>query len=540
MGDTESHFMFHEPCDCGSGDGRAVYSNGTKYCFVCREWFGGEGEAPQSPGRSKRPAELIQGEFRFLKARGISEATCKKFNYQVGSYNGQSCHIANYYRKGQVVAQHLRFPDKSSFPWLGEGKNVELFGQHLWRDTGGKRIVITEGEIDALSVSQAFNLKWPVVAVPGAEWAIKNLKKYLEFLESFDEIVLAFDNDEPGREAAVACAPLFSPNKVKIVQWPTGIKDANDLVQANRTGEIPGYIYEAKVYRPDGLVSILDILSEVEKPVEWGLPWCFEELTKLTYGRRYGEIYAIGAGTGIGKTDFFTQQIAYDLEVVKLPVGLLFLEQKPVETAKRVAGKIGGKKFHVPDADWTKEQLHESLAKMGKDVTFYDSFGQTEWDTVKAQIRYMAVAQGIKLIYLDHLTAMADTSNEKESIEQIMKEMAGLANELNIIIHFISHLSTPDGKPHEEGGRVMIRHFKGSRAIGFWSFFMFGMERNQQAEDEEERQTTTFRILKDRYTGQSSGSTLSLKYDHSTGRLVVADNCNNNTPFKDETSQGDF
>lgn len=135
----------------------------------------------------------------------------------------------------------------------------------------------------------------------------------------------------------------------------------------------------------------------------------------------------------------------------------------------------------------------------------------------------MATSLDHKLIYVDHLTALADTANEKESLEQIMKEMAGLANELNVIITYVSHLATPEGKPHEEGGRVMIRHFKGSRAIGFWSYFLIGLERNQQAESDDERQTTTLRVLKDRYTGQATGHTITLRYDQTQGKLYTAD-----------------
>jgi twinkle protein len=130
---------------------------------------------------------------------------------------------------------------------------------------------------------------------------------------------------------------------------------------------------------------------------------------------------------------------------------------------------------------------------------------------------------------------MADTADEKGSLEQIMKEMAGLANELGIIITFISHLTTPEGKPHEEGGRVTIRHFKGSRAIGFWSYFMFGLERDQQAEDPVVRQTTTFRILKDRYTGQATGEVLYLAYDRDTGLLSLTEAPEPSSPFKDES-----
>jgi len=49
---------------------------------------------------------------------------------------------------------------------------------------------------------------------------------------------------------------------------------------------------------------------------------------------------------------------------------------------------------------------------------------------------------------------------------------------------------------------------------------MFGLERNQQAEDEDERQTTRFRILKDRVTGQSTGKVFEMGYDHFAGRLI--------------------
>lgn len=70
---------------------------------------------------------------------------------------------------------------------------------------------------------------------------------------------------------------------------------------------------------------------------------------------------------------------------------------------------------------------------------------------------------------------------------------------------------------------MMIRHFKGSRAIGFWSYFMFGLERDGQAEDEDVRSTTTLRILKDRLTGQSVGQTIRLRYDRETGMLSEAD-----------------
>ena len=538
MADSDSSFIGHEPCPkCGSSDALARYSDGHGFCFACEAHFQGDEAKPRKGGK-KMAGDILsiedyEGEFRTLAKRGISEETCRKFDYRVGKYKGKTVQVANYRNQdGDLIAQKIRFPDKE-FVAKGNMKEAPLYGRNLWNpQNSGKMIVITEGEIDALSVAEVQKCKWPVVSLPnGAQSAKKCIAANIEYLESFESVVLMFDMDEPGQKAAKECAEIFSPGKCKIASLP--LKDANECLTEGKGQDIIQAIWNARTYRPDGLVSIDEIMEEAEKPIEWGLPWCFDFLTKESYGRRWGELYALGAGTGVGKTDFFTQQIAYDVEVLGLNVGLLFLEQKPVETAKRVAGKLAGKRFHVPDAGWTQEELKETLLKMKGKVTFYDNFGQTDWEIVSAKIRYMAVSQGIKLIYLDHLTAMADTANEKESLEQLMKEMAGLANELGIIIHFISHLSTPDGKPHEEGGHVSIRHFKGSRAIGFWSYFMFGLERNQQAEDELERQTTTFRILKDRYTGQATGKTFPLFYDVATGRLTTEVH-----EFSDETTGG--
>ncbi|QBE66853.1 bifunctional DNA primase/helicase [Pseudoduganella lutea] len=479
---------------------------------------------------------LVSGDYKPLLKRKITEETARKFGYQVGEYAGKVVQLAPYYdASGTMVAQKVRFADKT-FKIVGDSKAAPglLFGQNLWN--GGKKIVITEGEIDAMSVSQAQGNKWPVVSIPnGAPSAKKSLGKALEYLNGFEEVILMFDADEPGRDAAAECAELFAPGKCKIASMPSGFKDPNDLLVAGREQEIISAIWNAKSYRPDGLVNVIDLREEMKKPTEMGLPWFLEELTQLTYGRRYGEVYGFGAGTGTGKTDLFTQQIAYDRQVLGMKVGTVFLEQKPVETGKRIAGKIAGKRFHVPNAGWTIEELDSAVEKLGDQIVLYDSFGETEWDVVKNKVRFMAVSEGIRLIYLDHLTAMADTADEKGSLEQIMKEMAGLAQELDIIIHFVSHLATPEGKPHEEGGRVSIRHFKGSRAIGFWSFFMFGLERDQQAEDPVVRKTTTLRILKDRYTGQATGEVIYLAYDSETGLLSVTTAPTEASPFKDET-----
>lgn len=518
-----SNFVRKGPCPkCGSRDNLAYYDDGHAACFTpgCkyREWD--QQGTTEARKVTKKEFVPLEGEVKALGKRGITEETCEKWKYVVGEKSGKPVQIANYFDREtrQIVGQKIRFPDKT-FTVNGNISD-HLYGAHLWGEPG-KMIVITEGEIDALSVSQAQGNKWPVVSIPnGAQSAAKVITKNIEWLEQYETVVLMFDNDDPGREAVESCVGLFSPGKVKVASLP--LKDANEMIQAGREKELIDAIWRAKTYRPDGIVSVDDIIEQALQPVERGIPWFLPTLDEATYGRRLGEIYAIGAGTGVGKTDLITQQIAHDISLGHVPA-VFFLEQLPTETLARVAGKVKGKAFHVPDAGWTDEERREAFTALKGKMFLYDSFGANEWSVIKQKIRYLAVTENVKLFYVDHLTALADTTDEKGSLETIMKEMASLAVELRICITFVSHLSTPEGKPHEEGGRVTIKNFKGSRTIGFWSHFMFGLERNQQADDEEERGRTTFRVLKDRKTGRSTGLTFHLKYDHSTTLLSECD-----------------
>lgn len=505
--------------DCGSSDAKALYDDGHTHCFSCKTTHQGH-EHKAASTMSKGSLDLLpEGSYLDLRSRGISAATCRKMNYHIVKGRGQ---VANLYdAKGRLTGQKVRTKDKD-FQVRGSLKESGMFGQYRPFTGGGKRIVIFEGEIDALSYVEATNGKWPAVSITGGAGSAKReISRNIEWLSTFEEVVLWFDDDEVGHKALEQCAPLFPPGKVKTCLADPGYKDCNDMLAAGKVEEILKVVWNAEKYTPAGLVTLKDIREQVMKPVEWGYPWPWEVLTNLTYGRREGEIYAFGAGTGIGKTDVFMTVIEQTVTDLGRPVGLFLLELEPNETGKRLAGKQAGKRFHVPDDGWTKEELAEALDALdpeGDKVHIFDHFGITDWDQIKGHIRYLVQAVGVKDIFLDHLTALAAGEDERIILERIMAEMGGLVKELKFTLYFVSHLATPEGKPHEEGGRVFIRHFKGSRSIGFWSHFMFGLERNQQA-GEKERHLTTFRVLKDRYTGQGTGCTFTLKYHSETGQL---------------------
>jgi twinkle protein len=516
----DSNFLFKEPCPkCGSRDNLARYDDGHGHCFGCGHHETGDGTPSRSPHSNKRPAGMINGEIVALAKRRINEETCRKWNYRVGAdKNDRVCQIANYYGEdGTPVAQKIRYADKT-FSFVGEPKKaLPLFGQQLWRD-GGKMVVVTEGELDALSVSQLQQNKWPVVSVPnGAQGAAKSVSKALEWLMKFDKVVFMFDDDEPGRDAAKACAAVLPAGKAYIATIP-GFKDANEALVAGQGSAVISAMWDAKAFRPDGIVGMDDVIEAACKPIEYGLSWPWDSLTAATYGRRRGELYGFGGGTGIGKTTLFKQVQAHVLQVDKLPIGVIALEEPVHHSAKTLAGVIDGVRYHVPGVHYDVVKLRDTLVSMTDKAFFYDHFGAATFEVIKAKIRYMAHSLGCKDIFLDHLTALAATmgDDERKAIDTMMAELSALTLELDITIYYISHLTTPEGKAHEEGGRVLEKHFRGSRSIAMWSHFLLAIEGNKQEPDV----PRVLRVLKDRYTGDSAGLCIGLKYDKQTGRMI--------------------
>ena len=532
----DSTCLYHTSCSaCGSSDANAVYTSGTAYCFSCGTWSVCNDISTNSRKANKKMRDdLLNGEYKELKARAIPKAICSQYNYKLGVDNkGDTCQIATYYNKDkQPIAQKLRYKDKT-FKFIGEPKEVVLYGQQLFA-SGGKKLTITEGELDALAVATAFDGKYPVVSIPnGAQAAKKAITKSLEWVTSFEEIYLWFDNDAPGLRAIEEVLDILPIGKVKIIKHET-YKDASDvLVNVGKSGVVNTF-YNAESYRPDGFINPVDILEEVVKPIEWGLPWFYEKLTKVSYGRRYGEIVALGAGVSVGKTDFLMQQIAFDLQA-GYHVSTFMLEQSKIETIQRVAGKLDGTFYHLPDVAYDVEKLKTTVTNMNN-LHVYDNFGKIDWETIKGKIRAAVHSFDCRLFYIDNLTALnAHADDERRNLDALMEEIASLAKELNIWILLVSHLNPPkSGASHEAGGKVEQGQFTGSRAIMRWASFMLGVERNTLHDDPKERCKGLVRCIKDRFSGKATGQTIGFVYDTETGMTLEADEVKQLEMFDEE------
>lgn len=522
-------FLYHEPCDeCGSSDAKAVYDNGTAFCFSCKAYFKDADVKDQPDTETITDTKFLSGSVQDIPNRKLREEVCQKFGYSVGEYKGQPCHIANYRdpTSGRLIAQKIRrkIDGKKRFTIIGQGKGLPFYGQHLY--SGGKRLVITEGEIDALSVATAMgNGKWPVVSLPnGTPSAEETIKSQLEWLDTFEEIVLCFDQDEPGREALEAALPLLPPGKAYVMTLPH--KDANETLIEAGPQAISDAFWNRQQWRPDGIVAGCDIeLDALKSAVSKGYDTRLPIFNEKYGGIRKREILLLTAGSGIGKSTL-ARELAYGLHQDHgLTIGNVFLEESKEKTAQgfiAIDNDVPLGKLRTDPSILSDEAWKASYERLVKDrMYFYDHFGSMESDRLLAKLRYMAVALKCDFIVLDHISIVVSGQEgsgegERRDIDRLMTNLRSLAEETGVGIIAIVHLKQPEGRPHEEGGRVTLSQLRGSGSLKQLSDGVLALERDQQGDKPHICQG---RLLKNREFGDT-GEVDTLEYHKDTGRLL--------------------
>ena len=393
-----------------------------------------------------------------------------------------------------------------------------LFGQHLFPSTG-KRIVVTEGELDAASCYEAMP-GWPMVSLPhGAASAKKDCQKQIPLFQGYEEVVIFFDGDDAGREAAEKVASIIPPGKAKIARLE-GYKDASEALQANDFESIRKAIWNATPYRPDGIIdgkTLLEIVTTPQKPFDHEYP--FKGLNEKLHGIRYGELVTFSAGSGAGKTSII-RHIATDLLQKGEHVGILELEASNRRTALGLMSTACGKNLHLGEHE--KEELdaafRSSIATWN--LFCFDGFGSYDPDVIYNRIEYLATGLNCKVVFLDHLSILLSglEGDERRMIDTTMTRLRSLVERTGIALFLVSHLrrASNDKHSHEEGGRVSLSSLRGSHSIAQISDSVIALERDQQADTP--GNPTIIRVLKNRYSGEV-GVACTLTYDLNTCRF---------------------
>ena len=582
------------PCtSCDSSDALRVYKNidkksGQEYytatCFSCRHFepdppgFKGKSSLthddkpgsigqriPLSTGRNMSPLypsainktpEQIVEEFllypiRAFPERKLSKEAAERYGVRssISPMDGETILTRMYprYKKKKLSGYKERIVAEKKFFNHGDCQDCSLFGSNVV-NPNGKTLFITEGEEDCLALYDCLRLlsnipNWEpsiVSLTNGAASAVRDISHDYDYVNSFEKIVLVFDQDEPGQSAVEDVCKLLA-GKVYIASLSE--KDPNDMLLTGKAEEMKWEVLKhAKMYMPDSIINYADAWDRYKDgknqtcypfPEEWA------ELNQKTYGIRMGELIMVSSGSGSGKTQFLRELKYHYYRTTNFKIADIALEEDVGDSMAGMMSLHLNKRITLPDVHVTDDEEQSAFKYLFESGRWsgYDYFGGLDNDNLISNIRFFA-ATGHKLIFLDHLSIIvseyASDGGERERIDTIMTKLAKMVKELNVTIFLIVHLKkTSAGRSFEEGATPSLDDLRGSGTLKQLSWIVIGLSRNQQHPDKKCANTSKVTVLKCRFTGRT-GTADYLYFNDVTGRMHKVEKPHN----YDEESKG--
>jgi len=442
----------------------------------------------------------------FVSMRGIKANIMEKFG--VTTTDTQQFYP---YPSG---ASKIRKLPKEGFAATNGFAADELFGMNLFPAGCNKMITIVEGELDALSAYQMINKGGsyvnPVVSLPSANPSGKFYKKMQKYLDSFEKIILATDNDKQGNQIASKLALMFG---AKVYQMNLGdYKDPNEMLQDGQMQAFTNAWWGAKLYSPAGFMSEDDLVKSLteENPYTFvEVPILNEQGNPMRIIR--GGISILKAPPGTGKTSLLRYISHHLVTQCNVSVSALFMEEMASTTARGLATYEIGKNVNTlidAEESWVSpEEVEEAV----RAVVQGDKFTTFTIDTADAiestlqQIKNAVVFHEADFIFIDHLQRLAYLSgvdNATNNLTELGVKLVEFSKEANIGIVCISHVNS-DGRT------------KYASAIEEEAIVVLELERNKETEDEDEKNTTIINQSKNRPFG-TTGYVGALRYDPDT------------------------
>lgn len=345
-----------------------------------------------------------------------------------------------YKRDGKDYASKFRGPKKT---WRStEGVSRGLYNEEVLGMMPALPIVITEGEIDCLSVMQAGHER--AVSLPDG-WTAQGNKTdaLIEAMPSLLDapfVVVAGDNDEAGESLPKTVANLLSAQDVRYVVWPEGCKDANDVLMTFGEGELSACINRARrIDPPGGFITGFSDLPPLSRRRVLSAP---HELIKDRLAFELGAM-SVGTGTpGAGKSTFSTWVWHHIAKHERVKVGLLSFETHPHRTRDHLSRLETGRPFDALNRD-DRERLLATLDERFALVhrTFDDTTHTIGW--LGKMIETLAMRDGCKLICIDPWNELEHLPEPGESLTNYinfaLQQIRQWAEKLEVHICVIAH-----------------------------------------------------------------------------------------------------
>lgn len=569
-------FKYHTSCpDCGSSDGLAVYQDDSTYCWVCNEGTISEElkeqlkEKHKGKGKVKRMTDAKE-EVKIVKStkpvitedkakeikeqtsiqgkgfRGLKDEYTKQFGVRY-SYSEETGDVQEQYypvtQESTLTGYKIREVPKN-FRSIGRtGADCELFGQFKF-NRGGKYLIIVEGELDMLSAYQMLaeynknrgsDFEVAVVSPTTGANSQKQIAAQYKFCDSFENIVLCYDQDKAGKEAAEKVVSYLPKGKVKFMTMR--YKDPNEYLMNGKQKEFVNDFYNAKTYTPAGVVGSSELyekLLESTQVKKIPLPPFMAKLDEMLNSIDLGTIGVIAAGSGAAKTTVANELIYYWLFNSPYKVGVVSLELTCGQYAQAMLSRhIENKIANIKDPEEKLKFLERESVKQKADELFKTPDGQDRFmviderdgsiEVLQDKIEEMVISCGVKVIILDPISDLLD-GLPLEQQANLMKWQKSMVKNYNVTFINIAHIrkGSNNKESASTGAFVPEEAVIGASQQVKSASWVIMLSRDKYAEDDVLRNTTHIVLSKNRSNG-ITGKAGSMYYCNQTHRLYDLD-----------------
>lgn len=319
--------------------------------------------------------QLTKPHADWLDARGIDPSLAVKFGLRSVDRSGSSMLAVPYREAGRTLNHKYREPFDKSKQAMDQGAPLTLLNVDCLSDESlaSQPLIIVEGEWDFLATLTAGKRR--VVSVPnGAPKAASGDEelqegsryawfwRHVDALSRVKNIVLAVDNDDPGKALAADLCRLFGPERCSFVEYPVGCKDPNDVVVQFSHQRLIEIIDAAKPYPVKGLYQ-LDDFPEQPKYQAW--PTGVSELDELF--QIVPRTFTVATGyAGQGKSSFLMWLLANLIRrSVHVTVASFETDMKPIFHRKLRAAILQTGEFsrsEPAELEWADGMIRRYLA----------------------------------------------------------------------------------------------------------------------------------------------------------------------------------
>mgnify|MGYP001597116784 CR=1 FL=1 len=428
---------------------------------------------------------LREEHLSWLQSRGISPSTAERARLQA-----TNAYFRALDRKTGAIAfpyagtSKLRSIEGKDF--LSDGANTGLFLSGLLTNT--EQVIIVEGEMDALACLEA---GIEAVSIPNGAGSGDKLK----FLESDERIfkdakriILALDNDAPGKATAEELARRLG--KYRCLQISNPLKDLNDLLVEQGRDAVKAVIEAAHHWPVEGLYDASFFRSQVDdiylNGMGTGLSTGFTCLDDL-YSISPGLLTVVTGYPGGGKSELVDQLMINIAGEHGWKFAIASFENPPKLHIAKLMAKREKKPFFPGRLQrMDKWELDRAFNWVGKHFHFIhnDDGSLCQLDSLIDRIKTAVMRYGIRGVVIDpyNYIARPKDSNETEWVSDMLTQLCALAKAYGLHLWFIAHPSkqpySPDGKARIPDGNSI------SGSAHFWNKADFGLTVHRPAPKE--------------------------------------------------------